>query len=158
MMKKLLASRRICFSTSYMVFLSTTMISSWGLWQMSLYHLLSWSLTLLGLWYSSDQGLQSTTRLISKIMSAICSPLKSSNDLFSHLMRRARLLLLMKAFVHWMDSSAKLHPTPPMMTLPLMTLPPMLQSKILKAQLQGWWLIVSFSSFFIRRLIATTNG
>ena len=68
-------------------------------------------------------------------------------------MRRARPLLLMKAHVHWMDSFAKQHPTPPMMTLPQMLL-----SKILKAQLQGWWLIVSFSSVFTRRSIATTNG
>ena len=29
-----------------------------------------------------------------------------------------------EAFVHWMVSFAKLHLTPPMMTLPLMTLPP----------------------------------
>ena len=61
-------------------------------------------------------------------------PLKSSSGHFPQLMKRARpLLLLMKAFVHWMVSSAKLHLTPPMMTLPLMTLPPMPQSKILKA-------------------------
>ena len=82
---------------------------------------------------------QSITRLIYRITSVTCLPLKSSNDLFPHLMRRARQLLLsMKAFVHWMVSFAKLHLTPPMMTLPLMTQPPMLQSNILKPQLQGY--------------------
>ena len=74
-------------------------------------------------------------------------------------MKRARpLLLLMKAFVHWMVSSAKLHLIPPMMTLPLMTLPPTHPSKILKAQHPGWWLIVSYSSVFIRKLISIING
>ena len=42
------------------------------------------------------------------------------------------LLLSMKALVHWMVSSAKLHLTPPMMTLPLMILLPMLPSQVLK--------------------------
>ena len=54
------------------------------------------------------------------------------------LMTRARhLLLLMKAFVLWMVSFAKLHLSPPMMTLPLMTLLPMHPSQILKPQLLG---------------------
>ena len=47
MMKKSLASWRICFSISFMAFLSTSMISSRGLWRILLCHHLSWSLMLL---------------------------------------------------------------------------------------------------------------
>ena len=110
--------------------------ASWGLWQMLHSLHLSWSLTLLGLWDSSEQGLHSTTRLIFRIISATCPPLKSSNGHFPQLMKRARpLQLLMKAFIHWMVSYAKLHLIPPMMTLPLMILLPMHPSQILKPQL-----------------------
>ena len=64
--------------------------------------------------------------------------IESSSGHFPHLMKRARpLQLLMRAFVHWMDSFAKLPHTPPMMTLPLMILPPMDPSKVPKPQLQG---------------------
>ena len=62
-----------------------------------------------------------------------CPRLKSSNGHFPQLMKRARLLLLlMKAFVHWMVSFARLHLIPPMMTLPLRILLPMPPSQILK--------------------------
>ena len=107
-----------------------------------------------GLWDSSEQGLHSTTKLILWITAATCPRLKSSNGHFPQLMKRARLLLsLMKAFVHWMVNFARLHPTPPMMTLP-----PTHPSKILKAQHPGWWLTMSYSLVFIRKLIAIING
>ena len=68
---------------------------------------------------------------------ATCLPLKSSNGHFPQLMKRARLLLLlMKVFVHWMVNFARLHPTPPMMTLPHMTLP-MHPSPLLKPLLRA---------------------
>ena len=64
--------------------------------------------------------------------------LKSSSGHFPQLMKRARpLLLLMRAFDHWMDSFIKLLHIPPMMTLLLMILPLMPQSKVLRQQLQG---------------------
>ena len=54
LMRKLLASWRIWYSTSFMAFLSTITISSWGLWQMLLFLRLNWSLTLPRSWNSSD--------------------------------------------------------------------------------------------------------
>ena len=79
LMRKLLASWRIWYSTLFMAFLSIITISSWGLWPMLHYLRLSWSLMHLGSWDSSGQGLHSTTKLISRIISATCPQLMSSS-------------------------------------------------------------------------------
>ena len=63
-------------------------------------------------------------------------PIEVLNGHILQLKKRARhLLLSMKAIVHWMVSSTKLHLTPPMMTLPHMILLQMLPSHVLKLPL-----------------------